>query len=58
MVENSSGKINPLKKMQLLMAVVAKLIRVFYSILTKGVEYDSVKILGDIKRPVAYMQTA
>jgi len=31
------------------MAVAAKLIRVFYAILTKGVEYDPVKILGDIK---------
>lgn len=37
--------------MQSLMAVVAKLIRVFYAMLTKGVEYDPAKMLGDIKRP-------
>ena len=46
---------NPLKKMQSLMAVAAKLIRVFYVMLTKGVEYDSAKMLGDIKRPAVYM---
>lgn len=33
----STRKNNSLKKMQLLMAVVAKLIRVFYAMLTKGV---------------------
>lgn len=51
-------KMNPLKKMQSLMAVAAKLIRVFYAMLTKGVEYDSVKMLGDIKRPTVYMQVS
>lgn len=51
-------KSNPLKKMQSLMAVAAKLIRVFYAMLTKGVEYDPAKMLGDIKRPEAYMQAA
>ncbi len=47
---------NPLKKMQSLMAVAAKLIRVFYVILTKGVDYDPKKMVDDIRRPVAYMQ--
>ena len=47
----TTRKVNPLKKMQSLMAVAAKLIRVFYAMLTKGVEYDPAKMLGDIKRP-------
>ena len=44
--------------MQSLMAVAAKLIRVFYAMLTKGVEYDAEKMLGDIKRPTVYTQAA
>ena len=44
-------KNNPLKKMQSLIAVACKLIRVFYVILTKGRSYDASKMLGDIKRP-------
>ena len=51
----TTRKVNPLKKMQSLMAVATKLIRVFYAMLTKGVEYDSAKMLGDIKRPAEYM---
>lgn len=42
---------NPLKKMQSLIAVACKLIRVFYMILTTGVSYDGEKMLRDIKRP-------
>ena len=42
---------NPLKKMQSLIAVACKLIRVFYAIMTKGVDYDGQKMLSDIKRP-------
>lgn len=49
---------NPLKKMQSLMAVACKVIRVFYTILTKGVEYSPEKMLGDIKRPTVYLQAA
>lgn len=44
--------------MQSLMAVVAKMIRVFYAILTKGVDYDLAKMLGDIKRSSVYLQAA
>lgn len=44
-------KENPLKKMQSVVAVACKILRVFYTILTKGVDYDPVKLLGDIKRP-------
>lgn len=43
---------NPLKKMQSVIAVACKVIRVFYMILTKGITYDGNKMLGDIVRPV------
>lgn len=49
-------KENPLKKMQSVVAVACKVIRVFYTILTKGVDYDAARLLGDIKHP--QMQTA
>ncbi|MCB6331432.1 IS110 family transposase, partial [Blautia faecis] len=45
-------------KMQSLMAIAAKLIRVFYVMLTKGVNYDPKKMVNDIKRPAVYLQTA
>ena len=41
---------NPLKKMQSVVAVACKVIRIFYVILTKGVDYDPAKMLGDIRR--------
>lgn len=42
---------NPLKKMQSVIAVACKLIRIFYAILTKGIDYDGQKMLRDIVRP-------
>lgn len=42
---------NPLKKMQALMAVACKLLRVLYAMVTKGVKYDPEKFLSDIRRP-------
>lgn len=42
---------NPLKKMQSLIAIACKLIRVFYRILTTGESYDGAKMLSDIRRP-------
>ena len=51
-------KQNPLKKMQSLMVIACKVIRVFYAILTKGVDYNPAKMLGDIKRPTMYSQAA
>ena len=42
---------NPLKKMQSLIAVACKLIRVFHVILTKGISYDASKMLKDIQHP-------
>jgi len=47
---------NPLKKMQSLMAIGCKVIRVFYAILSKGVDYDGQKMLSDIKRSVNHIQ--
>ena len=41
---------NPLKKMQSVIAIACKLIRVFYTILTKGIDYDGQKMLRDIVR--------
>ncbi len=47
----TSRKENPLKKMQSLVALSNKLIRIFYTILTKNVMYDPQKMMIDIKRP-------
>ena len=44
-------KENPLKKIQSVIAVACKALRIFYTILAKGVTYDGVKMLQDIKRP-------
>ena len=49
---------NPLKKMQSLIAIGCKLIRVFYVLLTKDVRYDAEKFLGDIRREPANMLAA
>ena len=43
-------KDNPLKKMQSVVAIACKVIRVFYAILTKGVDYDPQKLMSDIRR--------
>ena len=42
-----------MKKMQSMIAVACKLIRVFYLILQTGTTYDAAKLMGDIRRPVA-----
>ena len=44
-------KVNPLKKMQSVVAVACKILRVFYTILTKGVDYDAGKLVSDIRYP-------
>lgn len=49
----TTRKKNPLKKMQSMIAVACKLIRVFYLILQTGTTYDAAKLMGDIRRPVA-----
>lgn len=38
-----------------LIAVSCKLIRVFYAVLTKGVEYDRFKMMSDIHRKSDYI---
>ena len=47
----TTRKSNPLKKMQSIIAVACKLIRVFFVILVKGIDYDASKMLEDIKHP-------
>ena len=54
----TTRRLNPLKKMQSLMAIATKLIRVFYAMLTKGVDYDPKKMVSDIKRTAVYLQVA
>jgi transposase len=44
---------NPLKKMQSMIAVACKLIRIFYLILKTGAAYDPAKMMGDTRRPEA-----
>lgn len=46
-----SRKENPLKKMQSIIAVTNKLIRIFFVILKTGKDYDAQKLIGDIRRP-------
>lgn len=43
---------NPLKKKQSLILLCCKLIRVFFAILTKGIKYDPLKMMSDIRRPL------
>lgn len=42
---------NPLKKMQSLIVIACKLLRIIYTILKKGTVYDPKKMLMDIRRP-------
>lgn len=49
---------NPLKKMQSLIVIACKILRVIYAILNKGGTYDPNKLLTDIKRPKQITQAA
>lgn len=49
---------NPLKKKQSLILLCCKLIRIFYALLTKQIEYDPQKMLSDIKRPIQQKKAA
>ena len=50
---------NPLKKMQLLIVIACKILRVIFAILRTGQKYDPAKMLRDIKHPsVAAVQAA
>ena len=46
---------NPLKKMQSLIVIACKILRVIYTILKTGTKYDPEKLLRDIKRPCKEM---
>jgi transposase len=46
-----SRKGNPLKKMQSLIALCHKLIRIMYTLVSKGVKYDPIVMMNDIRRP-------
>ena len=46
----TTRKENPLKKKQSLIALYGKLIRVAYALITKDIEYNSDKMMEDIKR--------
>lgn len=41
---------NPLKKLQSLIAIACKLLRIIFTILKKGIRYDPRKMLKDIRR--------
>lgn len=47
----TTRKENPLKKMQSLIVIACKILRVIYTILTKGIKYDPKKLFEDIRRP-------
>ena len=49
---------NPLRGKQALIAVSCKLIRVFYTLLSKGVDYDAARLRSDIIRPTMLKQAA
>ncbi|MBQ8983252.1 MAG: IS110 family transposase [Lachnospiraceae bacterium] len=49
---------NPLKKMQSLIAIACKILRVIFAILRTGQKYDPARMLGDIKHPVKVTVTA
>jgi len=47
---NLSREQNPLNKMESIVALCGKLIRVIFAILTKGNDYDADRMLNDMKR--------
>ena len=47
--KNISRENNPLNKMQSIIALCGKLIRVFYALLRTGTEYSAEKMMGDIE---------
>ena len=49
---------NPLKKMQSLIVIACKLLRIIYTILKNGTAYDPKKMLMDIRRPEKEVVTA
>lgn len=41
---------NPLKKMQSLIVIACKLLRIIFTILRDGTKYDAARMLNDIRR--------
>lgn len=54
----TTRKDNPLKKMQSLIAIACKLLRIVFTVLRTGQKYDPKKMLADIKHPVEATQVA
>lgn len=54
----TTRKENPLKKVQSLIVIACKILRVIFTILTKGTTYDPKKLSGDIVRPNQTIQQA
>ena len=50
-LRNLTRERNPLNKMQSIVALCGKLIRVFYAILRNGVDYNPEKMMGDMQQP-------
>ncbi len=48
-LKNLTREKNPLNKMQSVIALCRKLVRVIYAILTKGYDYNANKMMGDMK---------
>jgi transposase len=47
---NLTREKNPLKKLQSIVALCGKLVRIIYTLLTKGCEYDAEKLTNDMQR--------
>lgn len=47
---NLTRSVNPLSKIQSIIALCGKLVRVLYAILTKGSDYKADKLIGDMKQ--------
>lgn len=50
--------VNPLKKMQSLVTISCKILRIIYTILCKGIHYDPKKLVSDIKHPANMIPVA
>ena len=49
----TTRKENPLKKMQSIMAIAARIARIFYGILKNGTEYNPAIVMKDFNKAVA-----
>ena len=49
----TTRKDNPLKKLQSLIAIAARIARIFYGMLKSGTEYDPTMVMKDYNKAVA-----